>query len=114
MRSGGRVAELGTGTGAGAAWLLAGMDDTARLVTVELDQGRAAVARRVLAGDPRAEVLNADWREVLARGPFDLILSDCAPSKRETESLDLLVGALDVTDHAICNWTTIFATDRNT
>lgn len=93
-RPGGRLAELGTGTGVGAAWLLAGMNPAARLVTVELDPGRAAVARRVLAGDERAEVRQGDWREVLAHGPFDLIFSDCAPSKRETENLETLVNAL--------------------
>ncbi len=93
-RPGGRLAELGTGTGVGAAWLLAGMDDTARLVTAELDPKRAGVARRILGDDPRAEVLGGDWREALAHGPFDLIFSDCAPAKRETESLQRLVAAL--------------------
>ncbi|MEF2279555.1 NUDIX domain-containing protein [Deinococcus sp. YIM 134068] len=95
-RPGGRLAELGTGTGVGAAWLLAGMDGAARLVTAELDPERAAVARDALASDPRAEVLNGDWREALTHGPFDLIFSDCAPAKRETESLDVLVGVLRV------------------
>lgn len=93
-RPGGRLAELGTGTGVGAAWLLAGMSDTARLVTAELDPERAEVARRVLGDDPRAEVLGGDWREALPHGPFDLIFSDCAHAKRETESLEVLVDAL--------------------
>lgn len=86
-RPGGRLAELGTGTGAGAAWLLAGMNETARLVTAELDPERAEVARRVLGGD---------WREALPHGPFDLIFSDCAYAKRETESLEVLLDALRV------------------
>lgn len=93
-RPSGRLAELGTGTGVGAAWLLAGMDGAARLVTAELDPERAEVAQRVLADDPRAEVRCGDWREALADGPLDLIFSDCAPAKRETESLDVLIGAL--------------------
>ena len=107
---GGRLAELGTGTGAGAAWLLAGMEGAARLVTAELDPGRAEVARRVLADDSRAEVLEADWREALGRGPFDLIFSDCAPTKRETENLRLLVNALRVINHTICDSTKLSAT----
>lgn len=94
MRPGGRFAELGTGTGVGAAWLLAGMDGGARLVTAELDPERAETARCVLVGDTRAESRCGDWRQTLAHGPFDLIFSDCAPAKRETESLDLLVDAL--------------------
>lgn len=94
MRPGGQFAELGSGTGVGAAWLLAGMGAGAHLVTVEHDPGRAAATRAVLAGDPRAEVWRGDWREALAHGPFDLIFSDCAPAKRETESLEVLVDAL--------------------
>lgn len=93
-RPGGRLAELGTGTGVGAAWLLAGMDGTARLLTAELDADRAEAARCVLAGDERAQVRRGDWRELLPDGPFDLIFSDCAPAKRETENLELLVKAL--------------------
>jgi predicted O-methyltransferase YrrM len=91
-RPGGRFAELGSGTG--AAWLLAGMDAGAWLLTVELDPERAAVARAVLAGEKRADVLHGDWSEVLARGPFNLIFSDCAPAKREAGGLDPLVKAL--------------------
>lgn len=93
-RPGGMFAELGSGTGAGAAWLLAGMNASSRLITAELDAARADAARAVLAGDGRATVLAGDWRRALASGPFDLIFSDCAPAKRETASLDLLVGAL--------------------
>ena len=39
-----RIAEIGTGFGVGAAWLLAGMDPTASLVTVEVDAERAKAA----------------------------------------------------------------------
>jgi predicted O-methyltransferase YrrM len=38
-KPGGRLLELGTGTGLGAAWLLAGMDAAARLDTVDADEG---------------------------------------------------------------------------
>lgn len=93
-RPGGAFAELGSGTGAGAAWLLAGMDAGARLLTAELDLELALMARRVVADDGRAEVLCGDWRGVLPDGPFDLIFADCAPAKREPESLDLLVDTL--------------------
>src|SRR3954471_19988626 len=53
---GGRLAELGTGVGVGAAWLAWGMDPTATLVTVEADPQRAAVAAEVLGGDDRITV----------------------------------------------------------
>ncbi|MDB5044601.1 MAG: cytidine/deoxycytidylate deaminase/NUDIX/methyltransferase protein, partial [Deinococcus sp.] len=91
-RPGARLAELGSGTG--AAWLLAGLSVGAHLLTVETDPERAAVAREVLKGDARVTALHGDWREVLAHGPFDLIFSDAAPGKRETEHLDALIDAL--------------------
>ena len=46
----GRVLELGTGTGHGAAWLLSGMDAESTLDTVDTDENVVAVARRHLGG----------------------------------------------------------------
>ena len=45
-KPGGRFLELGTGTGHGTAWLLAGMDAASRLETVDTDAEVVAVARR--------------------------------------------------------------------
>jgi predicted O-methyltransferase YrrM len=94
-RPGARLAELGSGTGTGAAWLLSGMSPGAHLLTVESEAERAGVAREVLKGDARVTALHGDWRDALAHGPFDLIFSDCAPAKRETEQLDALIDALN-------------------
>ena len=52
-KPGGRLLELGTGTGIGTAWLLDGMDATARLETVDNDEAAVAVARTHLSRDPR-------------------------------------------------------------
>ena len=49
----GRFLELGTGTGVGTAWLLAGMDAGARLESVDSDGTVLEVAKRHLAHDPR-------------------------------------------------------------
>ena len=94
-KPGGRVLELGTGLGAGAAWLLAGMDASARLLTVEHDPERAAQAAELLRTDERARVRAGDWTDALSDGPFDFIFSDCAPAKQETAHLDRLVDALN-------------------
>ncbi|ACO47285.1 NUDIX domain-containing protein [Deinococcus deserti] len=93
-RPAGRLLELGTGLGAGSAWLLAGMDPSARLLTVENDPDRALMATRLLQHDSRAEVLHGDWTGALAHGPFDLIFADCAPAKGEAAQLDRLLEAL--------------------
>jgi len=83
-KPGGRLLELGTGTGASTAWLLDGMDATATLVTVDLDPAVSAAAQRVLGGDPRVRFIVGDGGEVLAQlggERFDLIFADAWPGK---------------------------------
>ena len=73
----GRIGEIGTGAGVGAAWMASAMPADCVLITVEIDPRLAAAASRLLAADPRVEVLTGDAREVLARrGPFDLLFAD--------------------------------------
>jgi predicted O-methyltransferase YrrM len=81
-RPGSRIAELGTGLGAGAAWLLQGMDAESRLVTVEADEGRAREAQTLLGSDPRIELLTGRAEDLLpSRGPFDLVFVDSGFSR---------------------------------
>lgn len=75
----GRILELGTGTGVGTAWLLAGMDANARLESVDNDPAAQAVAQRHLGHDPRVTLHLADGAEFLRRLPslaFDLVYAD--------------------------------------
>jgi predicted O-methyltransferase YrrM len=74
----GRVAETGTGTGVGAAWLVSGLGPSGAVHTVELDPVRAAAARDDVFGDePRVTVHEGDAWEVLAPlAPFDLVFLD--------------------------------------
>ncbi|MGW5441397.1 O-methyltransferase [Nocardia asteroides] len=84
MKPGGRVLELGTGVGVGAAWLLDGMDSTAELVTVEADPQVAAVAADVVGSDHRVTTRTLDAAEFLANycgAPFDLAFVDSRPGK---------------------------------
>ncbi len=103
-KPGGRLLELGTGTGLSAAWLLDGMDQNARLVTVDVDAVPQAVAREILGSDIRLEIITEDAVEFL-RGnvgaSFDLIFADAWPGKFELldEALALLLpGGLYVID----------------
>jgi predicted O-methyltransferase YrrM len=72
----GVIGETGTGCGVGLAWLASGADPGARLVSVEREPSLAAVAAEVFAADPRVEVRAADWRDLRAAGPFDLLVLD--------------------------------------
>ena len=81
----GRLLELGTGTGFGTAWLLSGMDRSARLTSVEQDAALAAVAHRHLDDDPRLDLRIMDGEsfleEAASAGKFDLIFADTWPGK---------------------------------
>ncbi len=100
----GRLLELGTGTGLGTAWLLSGMDATARLDTVDTDADVVAVARRHLASDARVTFHVMDGAEFIrqaAPGTFDLIYADALPGKYShlDQALSLLrVGGIYLID----------------
>jgi len=83
-KPGGRLLELGTGTGHGTTWLLAGMDSNSRLDTVDTDANVVAVAQRHLGSNPRVTFHIADGAEFIQRAPkgdFDLIYADAWPGK---------------------------------
>jgi len=82
-KPGGRLLELGTGTGVGTAWLLAGMDGRSRLQSVESDATVLEIARRHLGQDPRVVFHLADGATFLARPQegFDLMYADTWPGK---------------------------------
>jgi predicted O-methyltransferase YrrM len=91
--TGGSIAELGTGTGIGSAWMAAAMPADCRLVTAEIDPVRAAAAAEVLGGDDRVRVLTGDWAALLPPlGPYDLIF--CDSRVRDAETFGGLVDLL--------------------
>lgn len=92
-RPSGRLAEIGTGTGVGAAWIVSAMGPEASFVTAEADDDRAAAAAELFADYPQVRVLHGDWHEVLpAEAPFDLLFFDgggwkrSPPAQMRTES----------------------------
>jgi predicted O-methyltransferase YrrM len=73
----GRFAEIGTGCGVGSAWVVDVLGPDASLVTVELDDDRAAAARRLFSDYQNVRVLHGDWHELLPpEAPFDLLFFD--------------------------------------
>jgi predicted O-methyltransferase YrrM len=92
---GGRIGELGTGTGVGAAWMACAMPPDCVLITVESDEGRADVARSLFADDPRVTVITGDAARILpGRAPFDLLFADSGV--RDTAIFDQLVSLLRI------------------
>ena len=83
-KPGGRLLEIGTGTGLAAAWLLDGMDARAHLTSIEADGRWAAIAAKHLRGDPRLPLLDADalsWFGGQPAASYDLVFADAMPGK---------------------------------
>jgi predicted O-methyltransferase YrrM len=80
---GGRILELGTGSGAGLAWLLSGLAGRTdvEILTVDVDEALQAMTRE--AGWPSfVRFLLADGAEVVrSSGRFDLIFADAPGGK---------------------------------
>jgi predicted O-methyltransferase YrrM len=72
----GRIGETGTGCGVGLAWLASGARPGTRLVSVEQDAGRAALAAGLFAGQPQVTVVHGDWTEIGRQAPYDLLVLD--------------------------------------
>jgi len=100
----GNFLELGTGTGLSTTWILAGMDYSSRLITVDNNEKVVSIARQCLGDDPRVTFHVADgaaFIESLAGQAFDFIFADTWPGKFHhlEETLQLLkVGGLYIID----------------
>lgn len=111
-KPGGKLLELGTGTGLSAAWLLDGMDAQSHLLSIELDASVSAIAQSHLGADSRLSLVVADgnaWLHETNDGPYDLIFADAIPGKYECfdEAWDLLKpGGVYVIDDMLpqSNW----------
>ena len=91
-KPGGRLLELGTGVGLGSAWLLSGMDNGARLETVEMNPDLTSIAQEHLGSDERLTVYTEDGLEFLKRAQgqtYDLIFADTFPGKIDQPELAL-------------------------
>ncbi len=90
-----RVAEIGTGTGVGAAWIVSALPPETPFFTTEIDENRAAAARELFAADENVHVLAGDWRRLLLpEAPFDLVFYDAAKQLRPQEDGELVAGLL--------------------
>ena len=84
-----RVAEIGTGTGVGAAWIVSALPPQTPFFTTELDRARGR--RELFAADENVHVLEGDWRELLPpEAPFDLVFYDAAKQLRPREDGELV------------------------
>jgi predicted O-methyltransferase YrrM len=108
-----RILEIGTAIGYSGTWLAGALPPGGLLLTMELDPGRARIAREnfALAGlADRASVMVGDASLLLAKvaGPFDLIFQDGGDKTQYVALVDRLVDLLRpkgllVTDNVLWN-----------
>jgi predicted O-methyltransferase YrrM len=96
-KSGGRLLELGTGTGLSTVWIAEGMSKDATLWTVELEENYSRVAQRVLERDKRIKFFVEDGTAFLEHHQheqFDFIFADTWPGKYW--SLDIALNMVKI------------------
>lgn len=111
-KPGGRLLEIGTGTGLATACLLSGMAADATLVSLDNDAAVQGVARSALGEDHRVTFVIGDGLDYLRAQPtdsLDLIFADAWPGKYEAmeDALSLLRrGGLYIVDDMLPqqNW----------
>lgn len=86
----GTLAEFGTGTGVGTAWLHSGKRDDARILTAERDPSLADAAAEVFSGEDDVEVVASSWSSLRDRAPFSLLFLDAASDCDPDDVADLV------------------------
>jgi len=82
----GHFLDIGTGTGLSLAWMAEGANDTARMISIDINAEFQQVAVDTFAGDQRISIVCADGNEWLTfydGEQFDLIFADAMPGKFE-------------------------------
>jgi predicted O-methyltransferase YrrM len=107
----GSFLELGTGCGLGTCWILDGMSDDSRLLSIDTDSAFQAIARAELGHDDRVSFQLGDAGAFLesSEAKFDMIYADAWPGKYShlDEALALLKpGGIYVVDDMLPqpNW----------
>ncbi len=111
-KPGGRFLELGTGIGLSLSWMIDGMDENSRLITIDNDPQLIDVNMQFFGHDDRVQILcedGASWLQQYSGPPFDLIFADAWPGKySDIEiTLDMLKvgGIYGIDDMAVqSNW----------
>ncbi len=109
----GTLAEFGTGTGVGTAWLRSGVRGDAHILTAELDPELAGAAAQIFEDDSQVEVRAADWATLTDAGPFSLLYLDSGdPESVRVDAVADLVeagGIVVLDDFTPCEiWPPVF------
>ncbi|MGE7689955.1 O-methyltransferase [Lysinibacillus sp. NPDC097214] len=96
----GKILEVGTGYGVGSAWILSTIAPNVQFYSVDHAKEKIEAAAQTICHE-QAEFIVGDWKEAIAKGPFQFIFADAAAAKtiEGVELLDALaVGGMLVMD----------------
>jgi predicted O-methyltransferase YrrM len=110
-KPGGRILELGTGSGLATSWIVDGMDKNSLLITIESNEALLSVAQKNLK-DNRIRFVLQDayvWLKEYKEDKFDVIFADAMPGKYDLfeEAFSLLkTGGFYIVDDMLPqqNW----------
>lgn len=88
----GTLAELGTGTGVGSAWLAHGASPKARIVSAELDASLAEEVQTLFVDVKNVDIVAGDWTTLSAYAPFSLLFVDV---QEVMENIDTLADLIE-------------------
>ncbi|WP_420601938.1 O-methyltransferase [Flagellimonas sp.] len=80
----GNFLELGTGMSLSLSWMLEGMDENSRIISIDNDPELIQIAKEVFDGEKRLQLICADgdgWLAAYEEDKFDLIFADAWPGK---------------------------------
>ncbi len=103
-KPGAHVLELGTGIGLSLSWMIEGLDENSKLITIDNDQELITIVKQYFDRDERIQILCEDastWIKNYNDAKFDLVFADAWPGKYSEidEVLNLIkVGGFYVID----------------
>jgi len=89
----GKILEVGTGFGVGSSWILSTISPTVQFISVDNSKEKIDETSKNI-NHIQAEFIYGDWKEVMAKGPFQFIFADAAAAK--TLEGELLYNTLDI------------------
>ena len=98
------ILELGTGVGLSLAWMIEGLDEASKLISIDNDSTLIDIAKDHFGHDSRVELICEDgttWLKNYQGSKFDLIFADAWPGKYSEieEVLELInIGGFYVID----------------
>lgn len=90
----GVIAEIGTGCGVGASWILSAISSEVKFISIDNNKQRVDICSELFEVFPNVNIMNGDWKDILAYSPFKLLFADGGKAKEQAP--DHLFNALEI------------------